>query len=148
MALLDDQRRRQRKGIAAHAQVKPAIEAVDHDVIAARADAVATRRDFDCAHQADIADVYDVGQAFQRMQRIAPVFGHRRAARQKPLVLVDVERRSEEHTSELQSLRHLVCRLLLEKKKREKMLLRLSESWRECEFLFSLAYHLMYDANA
>src|SRR5438045_6914842 len=27
-------------------------------------------------------------------------------------------RRSEEHTSELQSLRHLVCRLLLEKKKR------------------------------
>src|SRR5262245_16125886 len=28
-----------------------------------------------------------------------------------------VPRRSEEHTSELQSLRHLVCRLLLEKKK-------------------------------
>src|SRR5947199_1068594 len=28
--------------------------------------------------------------------------------------------RSEEHTSELQSLRHLVCRLLLEKKKRQK----------------------------
>src|SRR5437899_7895245 len=27
------------------------------------------------------------------------------------------DRRSEEHTSELQSLRHLVCRLLLEKKK-------------------------------
>src|SRR5258705_9977879 len=30
---------------------------------------------------------------------------------------VSVEGRSEEHTSELQSLRHLVCRLLLEKKK-------------------------------
>src|SRR5437899_9174661 len=29
-----------------------------------------------------------------------------------------VEQRSEEHTSELQSLRHLVCRLLLEKKKK------------------------------
>src|SRR5436853_5003268 len=29
------------------------------------------------------------------------------------------ERRSEEHTSELQSLRHLVCRLLLEKKKKK-----------------------------
>src|SRR5438045_4640238 len=28
----------------------------------------------------------------------------------------EVCRRSEEHTSELQSLRHLVCRLLLEKK--------------------------------
>src|ERR1035438_6731559 len=30
---------------------------------------------------------------------------------------VPFEFRSEEHTSELQSLRHLVCRLLLEKKK-------------------------------
>src|ERR1039458_10572489 len=29
-----------------------------------------------------------------------------------------VQERSEEHTSELQSLRHLVCRLLLEKKKK------------------------------
>src|SRR5258705_4373806 len=28
-----------------------------------------------------------------------------------------IKARSEEHTSELQSLRHLVCRLLLEKKK-------------------------------
>src|SRR5262245_64078800 len=35
--------------------------------------------------------------------------GHRAAGRGRP--------RSEEHTSELQSLRHLVCRLLLEKKK-------------------------------
>src|SRR5947199_4101671 len=33
---------------------------------------------------------------------------------------VGVLRRSEEHTSELQSLRHLVCRLLLEKKKKNK----------------------------
>src|SRR5437899_8721792 len=34
----------------------------------------------------------------------------------------DVSRagRSEEHTSELQSLRHLVCRLLLEKKKKKR----------------------------
>src|SRR5687768_17930550 len=31
--------------------------------------------------------------------------------------LLDVRRRSEEHTSELQSRLHLVCRLLLEKKK-------------------------------
>src|SRR5262245_64669906 len=34
-----------------------------------------------------------------------------------PLIL---HARSEEHTSELQSLRHLVCRLLLEKKKKKK----------------------------
>src|ERR1035441_10932133 len=31
--------------------------------------------------------------------------------------------RSEEHTSELQSLRHLVCRLLLEKKKKKTRLI-------------------------
>src|ERR1035438_5005490 len=31
------------------------------------------------------------------------------------LRIEDCQRRSEEHTSELQSLRHLVCRLLLEK---------------------------------
>src|SRR5689334_24310784 len=34
--------------------------------------------------------------------------------------LANVERRSEEHTSELQSQFHLVCRLLLEKKKKKK----------------------------
>src|SRR5262245_63758317 len=52
-------------------------------------------------------------------------FGHQRcvalrrrfAGGQQPLEGAD---RSEEHTSELQSLRHLVCRLLLEKKKQEK----------------------------
>src|SRR5262245_31883220 len=36
---------------------------------------------------------------------------------QENFALMQVELRSEEHTSELQSLRHLVCRLLLEKKK-------------------------------
>src|SRR5262245_62739523 len=35
---------------------------------------------------------------------------------------IRIEFRSEEHTSELQSLRHLVCRLLLEKKKKKKKL--------------------------
>ena len=33
------------------------------------------------------------GRPLQRMQRIAPVFGQSSAARQQPLVLVDVERR-------------------------------------------------------
>src|SRR5262245_62208686 len=37
----------------------------------------------------------------------------------KPLATMMLDR-SEEHTSELQSLRHLVCRLLLEKKKKKK----------------------------
>src|SRR2546422_3584900 len=35
-------------------------------------------------------------------------------------VALDKEKRSEEHTSELQSRLHLVCRLLLEKKKKNK----------------------------
>src|SRR5262245_20214604 len=34
------------------------------------------------------------------------------------ILIVAKDDRSEEHTSELQSLRHLVCRLLLEKKKK------------------------------
>src|SRR2546425_8621343 len=36
-----------------------------------------------------------------------------------PVTLGDFIRRSEEHTSELQSLAYLVCRLLLEKKKNQ-----------------------------
>src|SRR6266498_6118286 len=42
---------------------------------------------------------------------------HVRADGNQRLYRVDTERRSEEHTSELQSRPHLVCRLLLEKKK-------------------------------
>src|SRR5438045_8502364 len=39
---------------------------------------------------------------------------------QRVLIVWDASlSRSEEHTSELQSLRHLVCRLLLEKKKKK-----------------------------
>src|SRR5205814_8834170 len=47
--------------------------------------------------------------------------GHRELRRLPGLLgdhLAVVAVRSEEHTSELQSLRHLVCRLLLEKKKK------------------------------
>src|SRR2546429_3292982 len=43
---------------------------------------------------------------------------HRGAARQAPAGADRARLRSEEHTSELQSRLHLVCRLLLEKKKR------------------------------
>src|ERR1035441_9284116 len=39
------------------------------------------------------------------------------------------QRRSEEHTSELQSLRHLVCRLLLEKKKKKPRLHPATNNW-------------------
>src|SRR2546422_3989927 len=37
----------------------------------------------------------------------------------RPASVADVRLRSEEHTSELQSRLHLVCRLLLEKKKKQ-----------------------------
>src|SRR2546429_1313875 len=40
------------------------------------------------------------------------------AARRRLMTVVSYGPRSEEHTSELQSRLHLVCRLLLEKKKR------------------------------
>src|SRR5687767_15761467 len=39
---------------------------------------------------------------------------------QQPALPLVMERRSEEHTSELQSLAYLVCRLLLEKKNKKK----------------------------
>src|SRR3712207_7667334 len=45
-----------------------------------------------------------------------------------------VRRRSEEHTSELQSRQYLVCRLLLEKKKKKHIhdLSQLTENYRVC----------------
>src|SRR5439155_10892399 len=42
--------------------------------------------------------------------------GHRLGHRRRPQTDAGVVARSEEHTSELQSRGHLVCRLLLEKK--------------------------------
>src|SRR2546422_2907680 len=50
-------------------------------------------------------------------RRGAVVTGRRVAHRERSVFL---EHRSEEHTSELQSRLHLVCRLLLEKKKKNK----------------------------
>src|SRR5258705_4679735 len=41
----------------------------------------------------------------------------KKSLRGRPSSTTHFKIRSEEHTSELQSLRHLVCRLLLEKKK-------------------------------
>src|SRR5687767_15565053 len=48
--------------------------------------------------------------------------------------------RSEEHTSELQSLAYLVCRLLLEKKKKKRK--RLRHTYRLCEHAILLLYAL------
>src|SRR5262245_62180381 len=53
---------------------------------------------------------------FLREARAAAAIEHENVV---PIHMLD-RGRSEEHTSELQSLRHLVCRLLLEKKKEKK----------------------------
>src|SRR2546426_1243730 len=51
--------------------------------------------------------------------------------------------RSEEHTSELQSPCNLVCRLLLEKKKKNSNTLVTTEAgaWQRCKYTGSLAIH-------
>src|SRR5438093_7168324 len=54
----------------------------------------------------------------------------RRVRRQK---LAERPQRSEEHTSELQSLTNLVCRLLLEKKKKQVKLLDIRNQQAMCE---------------
>src|SRR2546422_5933951 len=56
------------------------------------------------------------GQSGQRRLRARPAAGGGPA---RLRVRVGTELRSEEHTSELQSRLHLVCRLLLEKKKKQ-----------------------------
>src|SRR5262245_62421125 len=67
-------------------------------------------------------EAHERGQAFpgpaRGGDRAAARVGRRaeRRAAARALAAAGVDR-SEEHTSELQSLRHLVCRLLLEKKK-------------------------------
>src|SRR2546422_7301917 len=59
------------------------------------------------------------------VERVEEAVRHHAAARRLrglgALRGVEVVLRSEEHTSELQSRLHLVCRLLLEKKKKEKI---------------------------
>src|SRR5438093_4452956 len=51
---------------------------------------------------------------------VGDVSGHARARDVHDEGVVAVAERSEEHTSELQSLTNLVCRLLLEKKKNQR----------------------------
>src|SRR2546422_1136142 len=68
---------------------------------------------------------YDLGEEpNERVVRERPAVGERDAAQNLGLALGAVGaavglQRSEEHTSELQSRLHLVCRLLLEKKKKK-----------------------------
>src|SRR5436853_4842477 len=66
--------------------------------------------------------------------RSKPVEPAARATSAAPAPAVPVKtERSEEHTSELQSLRHLVCRLLLEKKKKKLYTINLANSKNKME---------------
>src|SRR5258706_10287224 len=58
------------------------------------------------------------------------VLAHRRRRRRGRRARRGLRTRSEEHTSELQSLTNLVCRLLLEKKKRNYAWRRPGRPWR------------------
>src|SRR2546427_7170002 len=62
-----------------------------------------------------VAGARDCGRRARREPGLVPAARHRVPAR--------AQRRSEEHTSELQSQSNLVCRLLLEKKKKKKKML-------------------------
>src|SRR2546425_9164623 len=70
----------------------------------------------------------DPGHAFEKSATIDPIHvssvgAGRDAIRRPPWPACGGER-SEEHTSELQSLAYLVCRLLLEKKKKKNIVRR------------------------
>src|SRR2546430_14971485 len=57
-------------------------------------------------------------ETFAEVKSIADPFGQAAAHAPQPIqAAASIARRSEEHTSELQSQSNLVCRLLLEKKK-------------------------------
>src|SRR5437899_9857782 len=71
-------------------------------------------QEHEAAERAAIFAPYQVNQALMDLAGPDSVFLHCLPAHRGEEVTDGV--RSEEHTSELQSLRHLVCRLLLEKK--------------------------------
>src|SRR2546425_9013353 len=71
-----------------------------------------------------IGPVLDIEFEPERLPEIynAVVIDHRGNGAPPIRLTAEVQQRSEEHTSELQSLAYLVCRLLLEKKKKSTQL--------------------------
>src|SRR5205823_12564447 len=63
----------------------------------------------------DFRDEFNQERPHEALDQQTPASCYAPSAREMPATL-----RSEEHTSELQSLAYLVCRLLLEKKKRKR----------------------------
>src|SRR5262245_63747410 len=80
-----------------------------------RAKADQNRRSRDSRDQSRPGNGHSIGTISR-----GPLLAAQRVSNPHPAAARTPRRRSEEHTSELQSLRHLVCRLLLEKKKKHK----------------------------
>src|SRR3989449_3121421 len=68
-------------------------------------------------HWIEMRSVLGASRALDQLVRLLPAEAHRLRA-DGSIEEVPLDARSEEHTSELQSRLHLVCRLLLEKKKK------------------------------
>src|SRR5947199_9715090 len=68
---------------------------------------------FPTRRSSDLTMIFFLISNIYLRRKLIVAFGTRDAR----LRMLRIWNRSEEHTSELQSLRHLVCRLLLEKKK-------------------------------
>src|SRR5262245_42568373 len=106
-------------------QIARVIDSVENDKIATwyngeRAIVLAIQRQPD-ANTVQVVDLVRQSLPTMRAQvppsiQMEPLFDRSLSIR---AAVIDVQERSEEHTSELQSLRHLVCRLLLEKKNKQ-----------------------------
>src|SRR2546422_8084427 len=68
----------------------------------------------------------EIGLNSFRRELVTGLFPEERQGKMEAIIAI--KDRSEEHTSELQSRLHLVCRLLLEKKKKENTKIRLEKA--------------------
>lgn len=80
----DDQRRRQGDDVAGHPDQQAGIKHRPEDVLAARARRPRARRQLDAGNQAEIADVDDMRQALQPVQRRLPMGFQRAGAGNRP----------------------------------------------------------------
>src|SRR2546425_4628569 len=70
------------------------------------------------------ADVVFRHRGYRRNHQFLGGLAYVLGAAEQGIRAIQVKGRSEEHTSELQSLAYLVCRLLLEKKKNKSLVIR------------------------
>src|SRR5690625_6436882 len=76
-----------------------------------------------------------MGSVSMRRKSCDPLTEKRSASAGLMLGIFEISARSEEHTSELQSRGHLVCRLLLEKKKKQRKKDKVTVKYREESYI-------------